>query len=88
MTFFHFFLSFPSSAYRGNLRGYFFDSVTWGLGDLINLNVLRGFCFQVGNGFQQPLCVRDWSGILLERSGKRYSGKPDGKAGTPKLIYS
>ena len=22
--------------------------------------------------------VRDWSGILLERSGKRYSGKPDG----------
>ena len=22
-------------------------------------------------------CVRDWSGILLERSGKRYSGKPD-----------
>ena len=23
-------------------------------------------------------CVRDWSGILLERSGKRYSGKPDG----------
>ena len=32
----------------------------------------------------QPLCVRDWSGILLERSGKRYSGKPDGFAGTPK----
>ena len=28
--------------------------------------------------------VRDWSGILLERSGKRYSGKPDGFAGTPK----
>ncbi len=27
--------------------------------------------------------VRDWSGILLERSGKRYSGKPDGVAGTP-----
>ena len=26
----------------------------------------------------QPPCVRDWSGILLERSGKRYSGKPDG----------
>ena len=24
-------------------------------------------------------CVRDWSGILLERSGKRYSGKPDAK---------
>ena len=32
----------------------------------------------------QPPCVRDWSGILLERSGKRYSGKPDGAAGTPK----
>ncbi|MBR3914108.1 MAG: hypothetical protein IKJ64_00135 [Bacteroidales bacterium] len=31
-----------------------------------------------------PLCVRDWSGILLERSGKRYSGKPDGGAGTPR----
>ena len=29
--------------------------------------------------------VRDWSGILLERSGKRYSGKPDGFAGTPKI---
>ena len=25
-----------------------------------------------------PPRVRDWSGILLERSGKRYSGKPDG----------
>ena len=33
-------------------------------------------------------CVRDWSGILLERSGKRYSGKPDGFAGTPKEIYN
>ena len=32
----------------------------------------------------QPPSVRDWSGILLERSGKRYSGKPDGAAGTPK----
>ena len=35
-----------------------------------------------------PLCVRDWSGILFlrrrRRSGKRYSGKPDGRAGTPK----
>ena len=35
-----------------------------------------------------PPCVRDWSGILLKRSGKRYSGKPDGgagsEAGTPK----
>jgi hypothetical protein len=31
-----------------------------------------------------PLSVRDWSGILLKRSGKRYSGKPDGAAGTPK----
>ena len=30
--------------------------------------------------------VRDWSGILLERSGKRYSGKPDGAAGTPKTM--
>ena len=29
-------------------------------------------------------CVRDWSGILLKRSGKRYSGKPDGGAGTPR----
>ena len=29
-------------------------------------------------------CVRDWSGILLERSGKRYSGKPDGDSRTPK----
>ena len=34
----------------------------------------------------QPLSVRDWSGILLERSGKRYSGKPDGAAGTPKTM--
>ena len=33
-------------------------------------------------------CVRDWSGILLERSGKRYSGKPDGVAGTPKTMYN
>ena len=32
-------------------------------------------------------CVRDWSGILLERSGKRYSGKPDGFAGTPKRKF-
>ena len=35
------------------------------------------------------LCVRDWSGILFSRrrrrSGKRYSGKPDGRAGTPKI---
>ena len=35
-----------------------------------------------------PFCVRDWSGILFlrrrRRSGKRYSGKPDGFAGTPK----
>ena len=28
--------------------------------------------------FEYLRCVRDWSGILLERSGKRYSGKPDG----------
>ncbi len=27
--------------------------------------------------------VRDWSGILCERSEQRYSGKPDGFAGTP-----
>ncbi len=26
----------------------------------------------------EQLSVRDWSGILLKRSGKRYSGKPDG----------
>ena len=26
--------------------------------------------------------VRDWSGILCERSEQRYSGKPDGGAGT------
>ena len=30
--------------------------------------------------FNRLQCVRDWSGILLERSGKRYSGKPDGGA--------
>ena len=30
------------------------------------------------SGFNRRQCVRDWSGILLERSGKRYSGKPDG----------
>ncbi len=36
------------------------------------------------SGFNRRQCVRDWSGILLERSGKRYSGKPDGFAGTPK----
>ena len=33
--------------------------------------------------------VRDWSGILCEcslRSEQRYSGKPDGVAGTPKSI--
>ena len=29
-------------------------------------------------------CVRDWSGILLERSGKRYSGKPDAKRNAQK----
>ena len=38
-------------------------------------------------------CVRDWSGILFEtedRGGagsegeKKYSGKPDGRAGTPR----
>jgi hypothetical protein len=34
--------------------------------------------------FLVACCVRDWSGILLKRSGKRYSGKPDGGAGTPK----
>ena len=34
----------------------------------------------------EQLSVRDWSGILLKRSGKRYSGKPDGRAGTPKEI--
>ena len=34
-----------------------------------------------------PQCVRDWSGILCERSlrsEQRYSGKPDGVAGTPR----
>ena len=44
---------------------------------------------------QQPHRVRDWSGILLETEAgdgggsegeKRYSGKPDGVAGTPKKI--
>ena len=29
-------------------------------------------------------CVRDWSGILSQRSAERYSGKPDGVAGTPR----
>ncbi|MBQ8222425.1 MAG: hypothetical protein IJZ87_03615 [Bacteroidales bacterium] len=32
----------------------------------------------------QAPCVRDWSGILLERSGKRYSGKPDGLPERPR----
>ncbi|MBR2051490.1 MAG: hypothetical protein IJ961_03340 [Bacteroidales bacterium] len=35
------------------------------------------------------VCVRDWSGILWERSlrsEQRYSGKPDGVAGTHKSI--
>ena len=36
----------------------------------------------------EQLSVRDWSGILLKRSGKRYSGKPDGVAGTPKIIHN
>ena len=36
------------------------------------------------SGFNRIQCVRDWSGILLERSGKRYSEKPDGFAGTPR----
>ena len=37
------------------------------------------FCLFMSNYFfSYPKCVRDWSGILLERSGKRYSGKPDG----------
>ena len=31
-------------------------------------------CFSIHDASR----VRDWSGILLERSGKRYSGKPDG----------
>jgi hypothetical protein len=30
--------------------------------------------------------VRDCSGILSQRSGERYSGKPDGMAGTPKIL--
>ena len=34
--------------------------------------------------FRSSHCVRDCSGILLKRSGKRYSGRPDGVAGTPK----
>ena len=42
-------------------------------------------------------CVRDWSGILLETEAgdgggsegeKRYSGKPDGRAGTPQKTIS
>ena len=36
----------------------------------------------------EQLSVRDWSGILLKRSGKRYSGKPDGVAGTPKIMHN
>ena len=45
------------------------------------------------SGFNRCQCVRDWSGILLETEDgdedgsegeKRYSGKPDGGAGTPK----
>ena len=32
-------------------------------------------------------CVRDWSGILLERSGKRYSGKPDGDSRNAQRNY-
>ena len=35
------------------------------------------------------VCVRDWNGILCERSlrsEQRYSGKPDGVAGTHKSI--
>ena len=32
----------------------------------------------------EQLSVRDWSGILLKRSGKRYSGKPDGLPERPK----
>ncbi len=36
------------------------------------------------NSWRSSRRVRDWSGILLKRSGKRYSGKPDGVAGTPK----
>ena len=35
-------------------------------------------------GFNRRQCVRDWSGILCERSEQRYSGKPDGFAGTPR----
>ena len=34
--------------------------------------------------FNRRQCVRDWSGILCERSEQRYSGKPDGFAGTPR----
>ena len=30
--------------------------------------------------------VRDWSGILLERSGKRYSGKPDGDSRNAQIL--
>ena len=51
------------------------------------------FVVSVGNIFLPQICflgsrqcVRDWSGILLERSGKRYSGKPDGVAGTPSFL--
>ena len=41
------------------------------------------------SGFNRRQCVRDWSGILLERSGKRYSRKPDGDSrNAPKTIHN
>ena len=43
--------------------------------------------------FIVAFCVRDWSGILCENESEvegeqRYSGKPDGVAGTPKKIVN
>ena len=45
------------------------------------------FCSKSAAQSPQPKCVRDWSGILLERSGKRYSGKPDAKRNAQKKSH-
>ena len=45
---------------------------------------LRAVLFKARRSMLIANCVRDCSGILLERSGKRYSGKPDAKRNAPK----
>ena len=58
-------------------------SLLWRLNGIQELTDF--WIFGIFSGFNRCQCVRDWSGILCERSEQRYSGKPDGFAGTPKI---